>query len=242
MQKKDKGKRPRTADNIAKAPPRKQLVVDSSACSVGDDTLPIDEVSDDISEYSFDDLSEAEEALDVTDESTSETPEKCDCTENDTLEMLIQEYTEVETSPHLPAIDVKLANILTSWLRTLPSREKVNDLLKKCMLSCNVEGLRPMKINSLVYEKLKPNFKVNDQCLQGINTFFARGLGPLAAMWDKILKWEAKLQGIDVTVVCHSGVMTLDDLMLDFTDLRRQFDSSPHLLCAGHCVVLDKRC
>ena len=98
-----------------------------------------------------------------------------------------------------------------------------------------------MKINSLVYEKLKLNFKVNYQCLQGINTFFARGLGPLAAMWDKILKWEAKLRGIDVTIVCHSSVMTLDNLMLDFTDLCRQFDSSLHLLCMGHCMVLDKR-
>ena len=86
----------------------------------------MDEVSDDISECLFDDLSEAEEALDVADESMSENPEKCDgCTENDTFETLIaEEYTEVETSPHLQAIDVKLANILTSWLRTLPSREK----------------------------------------------------------------------------------------------------------------------
>ena len=175
MQKKNKGKRPGTADGNSKAPPRKQLVVDSSACSVGDNTLPMDEVSDDVSERSFDDLSEAEEALDVADDSTSETPEKCDgCTESDTFETLIvEEYTEVETSPNLPAIDVKLVNILTNWLRTLPSREKVKDLFKKCMLPCNVEGLRPVKINLLVYEKLKPNFKVNDQRLRGINTFFA---------------------------------------------------------------------
>ena len=237
------GKRTQTADSKdVNAPPKKQLIVDSSACSVTEETLPMDDVSDDISEHSFDDLSDAEEALDVADELPPE-PEKCeDCTENDTLDTLIaEEYTEVETLPHLPAIDVKLANILTTWLHTLPSREKVKQLFMKCMLPCNVDGLRPVKINLLVYEKPKPSFKVNDQHLKGINMFFARGLGPLAAMWDKILKWEARLQGIDVTVVCHSGVMKLDDLMLDFTDLHRQFDASLCLLCTGHCVVLDKR-
>ena len=64
------------------------------------------------------------------------------------------------------------------------------------MLPNNVAGLHPVKINSLVYNKLSPNYKINDQHLRGTNTFFAWGLGPIVSIWDKILKWETALSSL----------------------------------------------
>ena len=46
------------------------------------------------------------------------------------------------------------------------------------MLPSNVEGLQSVKINQIVYEKLKGSFRVNDQWLHGINTFFGQGPRP----------------------------------------------------------------
>ena len=234
-------------NNDAKGPKRRRLTIGSKACNVHDDTIPVNEVSDENSSNSSFAISEADELLDdvevasITSRNDSDEefdPEK----DADTLENIItEEYLEVETSPHLPAIDVKLARIITKWLRTLPSREKVKELFKECMLPCNVDGLKPVKINNLVYEKLKLNHKVNDQRLRGINSFLTRGLGPLISIWDKILKWEAKLRDKDVSIKSTSGIMEIDGLSLDVSQIRKQFDRSIKLLCAGNCVVLDKR-
>ena len=104
------------------------------------------------------------------------------------------EYCVPEVSVELPPVDSRLAEVLSGWLKNLPSREMVKEQFQKCMLPSNVDGLQPAKINEFVYDKLPSNYKFNDQRLRGINTFFARGLGPIVHVWDKILKWEAKLR------------------------------------------------
>ena len=76
--------------------------------------------------------------------------------------------------------------------------------------------------------------------LRGINTFFARGLGPIVHVWDKILKWEAKLkQGTVQNVDVDGTNMTFDSLKIDIADLRKghgQRDKTPsngQLHCIG---------
>ena len=61
--------------------------------------------------------------------------------------ILSEEYEEVEASNNLPPIDKKLSEIVTKWLRAAPSRERIRELFKDCMLPDNVEGLMPVKIN-----------------------------------------------------------------------------------------------
>ena len=117
-------------------------------------------------------------------------------------------------------------------------------MFKRCMLPENVEGLAPVRINQLLYDKLSFQYKLNDQKLRGINTYFARGLGPLIAVWDKILKWEAfLLNGVkDKKFEVDMSTLQHKDLSLDFTSLRKDLDKGIILLCAGHSTVLDKRC
>ena len=78
-------------------------------------------------------------------------------------------------------------------MHVVPSRDKVKDLFKQCMLPTNVPGLNPVYINDLLYEKLSFTYHLNDQKLRGINAFFAWGLRPLVSVWDQILKWESTL-------------------------------------------------
>ena len=166
-----------------------------------------------------------------------------DVTNNNALDTIIaEEYCEEEVVPQLPPIDDKIASVLTKWLCVLPPREKVKEMFKQCMLPSNVDGLQPVKINSVVYEKLKGSFRVNDQCLRGLNTFLARGLGPLVSVWDKILKWETALCHKDTVPVTGSlGVLHLDGMSLDLTDVRRQLDRGIKLLSTCHSVLLDRR-
>ena len=110
------------------------------------------------------------------------------------------------------------------------------------MLPSNIEGLKPVKINSLVYEKLNATYKVNDQRLRGLNTFIARGMGPLCSIWDNILKWEAALSTVvEAKVSGLLGSMHFKDLSLHFTEMRRQMDKALHLLGSAHALLLDRR-
>ena len=121
-------------------------------------------------------------------------------------------------------------------------REHVKELFKQCMLPENVEGLKPVRINDLLYEKLSFHYKVNDQHLHGINTYFTRGLGPLISVWDQILKWETALSSDKqkkVTVALNT--LQFNELSLDLSAIRKLVDKGLHLLCAGNSIVLLKR-
>ena len=121
-------------------------------------------------------------------------------------------------------------------------QDKIKEMFKQCMLPSNVEGLHPLKLNSIVYEKLKGSFRVNDQHLPGLNTFLAQGLGLLASVWDKILKWEtAMCNKTKVNVSRSLGVLPLENLSLNLTDMKRQLDRAIKLLATAHCVIHDRK-
>ena len=52
-----------------------------------------------------------------------------------------------------------------------PSRERVKEFFKQCMVPINVDGLNPVRINEILYAKLTFEEKLNDQKLHGINSF-----------------------------------------------------------------------
>ena len=135
-----------------------------------------------------------------------------------------------------------MAAVLTKWLHTRPPREKIKDMFKECMLPSNVEGLQPVRINAIVYNRLSSEMKQNDQKMRGLNTFLARGLGPIMNVWNNMLKWEASLSeqsNLDIKV--SMGVIESGDLSLDITEVRRQLDRSIRLLATAHSVLIDRR-
>ena len=159
--------------------------------------------------------------------------------------IISKEYTEDEIVPQLPPIDDKLSAILTKWMHVVPSRDKVKKLFKEYMLPTNVPGLNPVQINDSLYEKLRFTYRLNDQKLRGINTFFAWVLGPLVLVWDQILKWESALLNRekckDKHVKVSLSTLQLDDFSIDFTAIRRSMHKGLRLLASGHSIVLEKR-
>ena len=110
------------------------------------------------------------------------------------------------------------------------------------MLPSNVSGLKPVRIDDLLYKKLNFHYKVNDQHLRGINTYIARGLGPLISVWDNILKRETTLSGEkEKKVVVLMSTLQLNDLCLDLSSIGKLMSQGFCLLCTAHSVVLLKR-
>ena len=146
-----------TGTGKKEAPPKKKLILDGeTGASLANDTLQdSDEVSEPGSVLSMD-SSEADAYIDDGDnvnDSTAPTNVK-----DNTLDaIIVEEYNKEQILPHLPPIDAKLAVVVTKWLQNLPSWDKVKDLFKNCMLPSNVEGLQPVKINAIVYDKLNAN-------------------------------------------------------------------------------------
>ena len=232
------GKSGDTAKDGVSQTKKSKIVLDGEVgASAHDDTLASDNEDGSVQSGNY---SDAEDILDG-DVDHVITPPKGD--KVDALDSIIaEEYCDEEVAPHLPPIDDKLAVVLTKWLRSLPPRDKIKEMFKHCMIPSNVEGLQQVKINSIVYEKLKGHFKVNDQKLRGINNFIVRGLGPLTSIWDKILKLESALTSSPNGQISHSmGVLQFENMSLDITDMRRQLDRSLKLLSTANCILLDRR-
>ena len=94
-------------------------------------------------------------------------------------DIICQDYVVKELVYYLDPVSQVLADTVTDWCRTPAKREEVRNQFKVCMLPQNVEGLRPIRINEMLYRKLPTKAKVNDQRLGGINTFLSRGMGPI---------------------------------------------------------------
>ena len=146
-----------TGTGKKEAPPKKKLILDgeTGALPANDTLSDSDEVSEPDSVLSMD-SSEADAYIDDSNnvnDSTAPTNVK-----DNTLDaIIVEEYNEEQILPRLPPIDAKLAVVVTKWLRNLPSRGKVKDLFKNCMLPNNAEGLQPAKINVIVVDKLNAN-------------------------------------------------------------------------------------
>ena len=212
-----------------------------------DDTMPLqnqapDEVSDGGSEFSMD----SHEAEDIIEDGHGSgvvpSPKDTNCNSTAFDNLISDEYCEEEVVPSLPPIDEKLAIVLTKWLRVCPPREKIKEMFKECMLPSNVDGLKPVRINAIVYNRLTSEMKQNDQKLRGLNTFLARGLGPIVNIWNNILKWKANVGGhANPDVRMSMGVIESGNLSLDITEIRQQLDKSIRLLATCHSVLVDCR-
>ena len=74
----------------------------------------------------------------------------------------------------------------------------------------------------------------------GINTYIARGLGPLISVWDNILEWETALSGDkEKKVTVSMSTLQLNDLSSDLSAVHKSLDKLC-LLCTAHSMVLLK--
>ena len=77
--------------------------------------------------------------------------------------ILDTEYGDEVPPPTLPPVSKQLAKTVTKWLRVSPKRETIKTYFKQALLPDNVDGLKLVKINDILYQTLPFKAKVNDQ-------------------------------------------------------------------------------
>ena len=135
-----------------------------------------------------------------------------------------------------------LAETLMNWCRTPPKKDHLKELFKSAMTPINVEGLMPVKINNGLYRKLPFRAQVNDQRLRGINTFIAKGCGPLATAFHELCTVEGVLKDANAKISLESNSrLNVGDYILDIMQLRKSLGISLQLLASAHSHLLVKR-
>ena len=79
--------------------------------------------------------------------------------------ILAREFGGEPPQTSLPPVSEKLAKAVTEWMRVTPKQEKIKEMFKEALVPENVEGLMPVRINEILYQRLPFRAKVNDQRL-----------------------------------------------------------------------------
>ena len=111
-------------------------------------------------------------------------------------EILNRDYDMEVVKIVLPPVSERLAKTMSDWLQIAPNREKVKECFSETasLMPENIEGLKSVKINELLYQKLPFKAKVNDQRIRVINSYFTRGTGPLIAILDNLIDFEVSMK------------------------------------------------
>ena len=103
-----------------------------------------------------------------------------------------------------------------------PSREKIKECFEEMrkLMPENVEGLKTVRINELLYQKLPFKAWVNDQRIRGINTYFTWGVGPLVAVLDKLIDFEASMIAFPTDRIVHDeGKLIIQGSQINLTEI-----------------------
>ena len=207
MSGKKTGKRKRSAAQGVN-PTRKQLVLDDNGdkTTVNDDKALEDTVSEhfsdhgDSSEEGFSD-SDSQQIDTILNDKNVEHDKNNTSISNDIEEerplspgtialhaddIFCHDYVVNPPVMHLKPVSETLAETFTNWCHVAPKKEEVKEMFKQALVPINVEGLYPVRINDALYKKLPFKARVADQRLRGLNTFLARGMGPLVSIFHEL--------------------------------------------------------
>ena len=160
------------------------------------------------------------------------------------IEEILDAYDVIVPKNMLPPVSDRLAKTMTDWLRNVPNREKFKEcfMATACLLPENVEGLKTVRINELLYQKLPFRAKVNDQRLCSMNSYFIRGTGPLIALLDKLIDFEATVKSQNLTnIQCEDTELKVQGSSLNLTEIRGYLHKSIQILSFGSATCLQKR-
>ena len=159
---------------------------------------------------------------------------KCD-------DLFTENYLVDPPITHLLPISDTLASAITQWCRIPAKKEEIKEMFKQSLVPKNIEGLHPVRINELLFQKLPFKARLNDQRLWGTNTFLAQGAGPVASVFQDLCHIETLLKS-DKASFHFSGVkISGEGIEIDFTDLRSKLENALKLLSSTHALQLSQR-
>ena len=159
-------------------------------------------------------------------------------------DIFCKEYVVDPPLMHLPPVSETLADIITHWCRVPPKKDDIKTMFKHSLVPINALGLFPVKINEPVYRKLSLKAKIADQKLRGLNTFIARGMGPILSIFHELCQIEAASKNVsDKTVVCFNSArqLVIDEVKKDFEHMRTKMGHAMRLLATAHSILLQCR-
>ena len=114
-------------------------------------------------------------------------------------------------------------------------------MFKQSLIPKNIEGLYPVRINELLFQKLPFKVRLNDQRLQGTNTFFTQGAGPVPSIFQDLCRIEILLKSDCNSFKILGEKISGEGIEIDFTDLRSKLGNALHLLTLAHALQLSSR-
>ena len=159
-------------------------------------------------------------------------------------DLFCKDYVVDSPVLHLLPISETLAATMTQWCCDPPKKDEIKEMFRQALVPINVEGLYPMRINEPVFRKLPLKARIQDQRLRGLNTFLARGMGPVLSVFNDMCQMEAAVAGSSdrtVSSITSNQNIMLDGMTINFQDMRTKIGRALRLLTSCHAVLLQHR-
>ena len=163
------------------------------------------------------------------------------------LNDFIQEnYGTKPPEDHLaPPVAALLASTVDGWCLNPPTKETIKNAFEQCKVPSNIVALGQIKINDIIYQRLPVKTRENDRIARNNASYYIRAMGPLAYIWNVLIKAEAwalktkshrpaiKTQEETIPlrdlIACISASMKLLSLNVSLHLHRRKSALKPHL-------------
>ena len=156
----------------------------------------------------------------------------------DILNDFIQEnYGTKKIEDHIaPPVSQLLASTIDSWCLQPPTKEVIKTAFEQCKIPSNIIALGSIPINDIIYQRLPFKAKGDKQARSQSN-YYTRAMGPLAYIWDCLIKaeaWALKTKSAPPALRVQPGMIPLRDLISCLS-------ASMKLLCLNVSINLHRR-
>ena len=136
----------------------------------------------------------------------------------DILNDFIQEnYGAKVPEDHLaPPVSTLLASTIDNWCLQVPTKDIIKQAFEQCKVPSNVIALSPIKINDIIYHHLPSRARENDKLARNHASYYIRAMGPLAYIWNVLIKaeaWALKTKSARPCIKTQDETVPLRDLI-----------------------------
>ena len=173
-------------------------------------------------------------------------PQETDECESIFNEFIQENYAPKKTDDHLaPPVSALLASTIDAWCLNVPNKEMIKSAFDQCKIPENVVAFSPIRINDIIYQRLPFKTRETDRQSRNQSTYLTRAMGPLAFIWDTLIRAEAfaikkkqqppalktatSLIPLRDLIACLSASMKLLGLNVSLGLQRRKSALKPHL-------------
>ena len=117
----------------------------------------------------------------------------------------------------------------------VPNKEQLKAAFDNCKVPENIAGLLQICVNEIIYNRLNTKAKENDRKLRSAGNYYTRAIGPLARIWEALIKAEA-------FAIRHNDVGKIKTAEFDIliTDLMKLVSDAIRLLCLANGMNLQR--